>query len=183
MLMRFARWVVDAVFSNSLDESQREICIYGAELMFYTWLSTLALLAIGCLCGHPVESAIIILSFYVLQSNGGGYHASSHIRCFLLMTAGLLTGMAMLRLSKETLAVFAVISAGVLLLTPLQLHPNKRYLAKHSNQLKSHSHLATLSVCIFVLAFALLKHEALYKAGCAALLLSAISRLAARKNG
>lgn len=85
MLMKAAQWLVDSLFSDFSNADQRITCIYGCELWLYTILSTLGLLILGVFLQSFWEAVIIIFIFYNCQSTGGGFHASSHMRCFLTM--------------------------------------------------------------------------------------------------
>jgi accessory gene regulator B len=42
----------------------------------------------SALIGKVVESIILLLTILPLQSFGGGYHAKTHLRCFLIMYIG-----------------------------------------------------------------------------------------------
>ncbi len=82
MLMKVSQWFISFLFPDIEDKDQRNLCIYGCELWLYTIISAFGLLIIGILMHASLESAIIIVIFYLCQSNGGGYHASSHVNCF-----------------------------------------------------------------------------------------------------
>ena len=97
MLMKAAQWLVDSLFSDFSNADQRITCIYGCELWLYTILSTLGLLTLGVFLQSFWEAVIIIFIFYTCQSTGGGFHASSHMRCFLTMAIGLLTGLLLMK--------------------------------------------------------------------------------------
>lgn len=77
MLMKAAQWLVDSCFSDFSNADQRIICIYGCELWLYTILSTLGLLLLGAALQSLGETVIIVSIFYICQSTGGGFHASS----------------------------------------------------------------------------------------------------------
>ena len=68
---------------NSVSESEEEIYRYGIDVVVYTVLSTLGLLLIGLCWGRLSETALIVGIYYLNQTIGGGYHARSHIGCFL----------------------------------------------------------------------------------------------------
>lgn len=64
---------------------EREVYIYGFDIAIYTFLSTLGLFFIGWMAGRPNETTLLIFVYYINQSFGGGFHASSHLMCFLTM--------------------------------------------------------------------------------------------------
>lgn len=98
MLMRIAQWLIIFLLPDLRDDDLRLLCIYGCEVWLYTVLSTLGLLMIGLLTNSVLETIIIITIFYLCQTNGGGFHATTHLRCFLTMTLGLLIGLMFVRL-------------------------------------------------------------------------------------
>lgn len=91
-------------------EAEREVCEYGFAITIYTITSTLGFLLLGLLLGQFLGGAVLIAIFYTCQSSGGGYHASTHLRCFLTMCAGLLAGLgfSLLPCPLWVLAVLAV---------------------------------------------------------------------------
>ena len=144
-------------------------------------LSTLGLLLIGLLLRQFAGALILVLVFYSCQSSGGGYHASTHLRCFLTMCAGLLVGLAFPFLPFPDGVFYAIGALSVLLLLafPLVLHPNKSYLKSDRKRLILRSVLTTLFISCLACALLLL-HWAPASIVSAAFLLSAISRLCAK---
>lgn len=180
MLMRISKLFADRLLSDISDEQQLTLCVYGIELWLYTIISTLALLLIGLLFGAPLEAAVIIAVFYACQTNGGGFHADTHIKCFTTMAIGLATGLLMIRfLGKGSLVPSAGLTGIVLLLVfPLCLHENKQYLKMNDQAYKRRSVICTLLIAAITALIYLLNYN-LFLAGCAGLFLSAISRTAA----
>ncbi len=70
---------------GQIREEDRELYHYGFDIIFYSIWSTAVLLMIGQLLHRLVPSLIIVYGFYTFQSNGGGYHASTHLNCLLTM--------------------------------------------------------------------------------------------------
>ena len=89
-------------------EDQREIYKYGLELQFYYVLHGAILLGLGLLFGQALEVALLLFLFGMLQSNGGGFHANTHTRCFLIMACAVLVFMALLPIYQSFIAVQAV---------------------------------------------------------------------------
>lgn len=107
-----------------------DVLAYGLDLFIYTVLSTIGLLLTGVLFSRFFESIIIILVYYINQTLGGGFHATSHMRCFLVMIIGELVSFAILHI-LNFFPISTVLSAASLFALwryPLVLHPNKRYL-------------------------------------------------------
>ncbi len=141
------------VISPSPDE--REIYVYGFDIAIYTLVSTLGLILIGFLIGYPIEVLVMISLFYVNQTLGGGFHASSHLSCFLVMCAGLIVFVILLfaPLPKVFSAILGICSLAVLFSHPLILHKNKQFLASKSPLFIKRSRIA---ICIQFVLFVLL---------------------------
>ena len=90
-------------------EAEREVYEYGFAITIYTIASALGFLLLGLLLGQFLGGAvlIVILHLSVLRRV---YHASTHLRCFLTMCAGLLAGLgfSLLPCPLWVLAVLAV---------------------------------------------------------------------------
>ena len=148
-------------------EESRAVYVYGLSQMIYTCLSTLGLL--------------LIALFYTNQTYGGGYHANSHTRCFLTMTAGLLVFLVSFSLPYSLPGCVALAGAGLALLylRPLTLHPNKLYLAKKSRQFIRRSRKAVLLQALFFVLALLTGYAPLIRTLAMALFLCACSRMTA----
>ncbi len=73
----------------NIDEEEKEKIEYGLGALLYTVLSTVLLLLLGACSGSFFSTVIIIVIFYINQTVGGGYHAKTHIRCFITMVIGI----------------------------------------------------------------------------------------------
>lgn len=157
----------------------RAVYVYGLSQMIYTAVSTLALLLIGLLAGRPLQTALLIALFYTNQTHGGGYHADTHMRCFLTMAAGLLCFLFtfLLPYSLPLCALLGAASLGVLLARPLTLHPNKLFLAKRSAELVQKSRAVTAAQAALFAVALLLGRAELIRTFAVALLLCACSRM------
>lgn len=181
-MMYMARRLTSYFIKKGLvSEKEREIYEYGFDITLYTILSTAGLLLAGLLLRQLLAAAILVAIFYTCQSNGGGYHASTHLNCFLVMLSGLLAGLALsfFPVPAPVLYGFGALSFAALYAVPLVLHPNKQYLEGDRPRLTRRSYLATtalLAACL-LLIFVLRLPPAPFAAGVA---LSAVSRLAAK---
>lgn len=157
---------------------EREVYIYGFDIAIYTFLSTLGLFFIGWMAGRPIETTLLIFVYYINQSFGGGFHASSHLMCFLTMVLGELLFLISFLLPYSLLACIgiSVISLLFMWLHPLVLHPNKRYLKKKAPQLIKHSRQILLVEIALLIGFILLNVPVIMQTISLTLLLSAISR-------
>lgn len=169
------------ILKQYIPSEDREIYEFGFDILIYTVWSTLALLLIGLVLRQFWNAAIIVLGFYTFQSFGGGYHADSHLKCFLTMVCGLLTGLAFVFLKEQfaVLLVITVISALVLLMIPLTIHPNKSFLEPKRKPLTIRSIIMTLSALVLVILVSIFLDK--YLCACTAVFfLAAVSRIAGK---
>lgn len=157
---------------------ERKVYIYGFDIAIYTFFSTLGLFFIGWMAGRPIETTLLIFLYYINQSFGGGFHASSHLMCFLTMVLGELLFLAsfLLPYSLLTCIGISVISLLFMWMHPLVLHPNKSYLKKKAPQLIKHSRQILLVEIALLIGFILLNVPVIMQTISLTLLLSAISR-------
>ncbi len=117
-----------------IQPEDHDVYAYGLDALLYTAISTLGLLFFGIAMHRTLETIILIVIFYTNQTLGGGFHASTHLRCFLTMSIGLLCCLGTLYIPVPMLAnvIVAFTSVGFMLWYPLVLHENKKYLSgKH----------------------------------------------------
>lgn len=133
-----------------IDESKQDIYIYAADLLLYTIISTLGLVIISAAMRKLCEGIIIIFIYYVNQTIGGGFHASTHLRCFLTMAVGLIVALFMFDFHPSYPLIYLMIMiAGIILfLFPLILHRNKAYLSSKKARLQKKSRIV---ICVELL--------------------------------
>ena len=161
-----------------IDPEDRDIYLYGFDIIFYTIWSTVVLLLIGLILRQFWAAVIIVLLFYTFQSLGGGYHADTHLKCLLTMVIGLCLGLScvFIRSYHTILWIMMALGASLLLLFPLVLHPNKAYLEKDRRPLSIRSAVVTVFILAVVIICNLFWSSLLY-AFSAAFLLAGISRI------
>lgn len=147
MLRRVAKKLVHFLCGGQgLTEHDLETCEYGADLLLYTIVSTLGLLTVSLAIKRFTDTVIIIMTFYVNQTIGGGLHMSTHAKCFALMAVGAVIGLFLCSFQLTPLhwKLIALIGCYMLMKWPLVLHPNKEYLQYKSNQLILRSRIVTI---------------------------------------
>ncbi|MCL2866300.1 MAG: accessory gene regulator B family protein [Clostridia bacterium] len=63
---------------------------YGLSLLLSFIMNTLTILLLGFVTGYIKTVGFILLFYIPLQSFGGGYHANTHLRCYII-TLGVIT--------------------------------------------------------------------------------------------
>lgn len=180
--MKFIAGMTDSLIQKGyIPEEDRDIYLYGFDITFYTIWSTAALLLIGLLLRQLWAAVIIVSGFYTFQSAGGGYHAKTHLRCFLTMVVGLLVGLSAVFIKDHYILLWIQLGIGalLLLLVPLVLHPNKSYLEEERKRLTVKSIVVTLSLLVSVIVLNIFWNSMLY-AFSAVFFLAGISRIAGK---
>lgn len=161
-----------------LSSEQYDALNYGMETLVYTVLSTLALVMIGFLFMQPLNACIIIAVFYLNQTIGGGFHANSHMKCFITMAFFLMLGLAInyLHLPAKSYAILSVFAFIILMMCPLTLHKNKQYLGEQSARLILRSRLITTMQMMMYIAICI-GLRSMHMAFSIGVVFSALSRL------
>ena len=163
---------------TDLSSEQYDALNYGMETLVYTVFSTLALVVIGLLFIQPLNACVLITVFYLNQTIGGGFHANSHMKCFITMAIFLMLGLAInhLHLPAKIYTILSVPAFLILMICPLTLHKNKQYLSDQSARLILRSRfITTMQVMIYiVICFGLQSIHMAFSIGVA---FSAVSRL------
>lgn len=181
MIMNLASTIVSFLEKHGAVNSKfREVYVYGCDIALYTAFSTAGLLLIGAMAGRLWQTVILISIFYINQSVGGGFHASTHMRCFLTMVIGLLLFVASCTISMDrvTVGCIGLGSVIVLYLFPLILHKNKRHLISRSAALIRRSRITVIAQAV-LLCVCLMADVAFAQAVALSMLLSAASRCVA----
>ena len=183
MLTQLSYNIAEYVARNDLDVERLEVCAYGIEIALYTVLSTISMLAIGCLLGSFWQSVVFIAVYYAIQTAGGGYHAHSHLTCFCTMVIGLIIVILFIEqsYSYEIVCYLTPFVFVYLFCFPLHLHPNKNYLRFREKKIKTRSRLLS-SLCMIITFVMLIVYPVLGKAAAAGMICSAISRFAGRRQ-
>lgn len=161
-----------------IDPEDRDIYLYGFDIIFYTIWSTAVLLLLGLVFKQFWAGVIIVFLFYIFQSSGGGFHADTHLKCLLTMILGLCAGLSFIFIRERHMILWILTAIGAFLLFsfPLVLHPNKAHLEKERQSLSARSIVITAVSMTAVIICNIIWDRMLY-AFSAAFLLSGISRI------
>ena len=93
MMNKVSLWIKQKLQSYVQNEKYAQSALsYGVDMALYTIISTVGLLVLSLLMNSFVSGTIIIATCYLNQTIGGGYHASTHMKCFLSMVLFLTIG-------------------------------------------------------------------------------------------
>lgn len=162
MIARLSEMLADAlVGSGAAREEDRDIYVYGMDVLLSTAANIICILALGILIGRTLETLLFMSFFTVLRSAAGGFHANTHFKCFLIMLAAYALAMALSVLVPldacrwVSLPIAAAAAATVAALAPVA-HENRPVSAGELVKFRKLSlWIAALEVCAVALCVAL----------------------------
>lgn len=85
MITAIANRIVDFIYSkNNLLVDERDIYVYGYEIIISSGITFLLLIVTGLLFGKLLEAVAFFGVFYLLRQRTGGYHADTYFKCNLI---------------------------------------------------------------------------------------------------
>ena len=144
------------ISNGVIDERDREKFDYCYEVMLSTLLNVLAVVLIGAVTGFLLQTVYFLAAFVLLKNTVGGYHACSHLGCFLCTLCtylafrllGAFLPADVLPMLSVLLASFAAVT--VFLLAPVGTE-NKPLGRKQAVRLKRDSRLLVFLIVLFIL--------------------------------
>ena len=73
------------ILNKIIKEEDKEVYEYSLELLLSSLFNLGAVILIALFTRRVLEAALFVLGFVPLRSFAGGYHASTHFRCFLIL--------------------------------------------------------------------------------------------------
>ena len=181
MINRIASSLVRCI-STGHSEEEVIVSTYGLELLMSTVLNTIGLIGLGLIFHCPAETIIIIGLFYINQTIGGGFHASTHMKCFVTMAAGLAVALLIISHVKAiwVFEALAIISTVVMITFPVVLHHNKQHLQTRRQRARIYSRIVSFVQLIIFTGLLVFVENAsrLISSFAIAMFVSAISRIA-----
>lgn len=103
-----------------INEDDSDIYEYGLELILSSVFNIVVVIVTSVLTNRLIESIVLLLVLIPLQSCGGGYHAKTHLRCFLIMYIGWWPAMWLI---PQVTLLSAIVISGMSLVTIFLLAP------------------------------------------------------------
>ena len=107
-----------------IEEENKDIYIYGLDLVLFSTLNLLVILSTAAVTGNLIESILLIIVTVPLQMLGGGFHAKTHLNCFLIMYIGWWCVM-WLTPNVSTIALIGIVACAVIIIFRLAPVANK----------------------------------------------------------
>lgn len=128
MITALANHIADFIYSNTeLSEEQRDIYVYGYEIIISSAVSFVLLIATGLIFGRLPESIVFFLTFYTLRQQTGGYHADTYLKCNLVFEINIISVMLLTLIDFPfaaslvvNISVFVLCLAVILILAPME---------------------------------------------------------------
>jgi len=157
MFDKIVQRAVNFIFTyGNANEDKREIYEYGIEINLMYLINAGTLLLLGLFAGLFWETLLLLFGYALLQSFAGGYHAMTHLRCFLIMLVSWGGTMLVLPLIESyrylplMLAVLGLLS--VFLFAPVK-HVNFPMSKEKEQKMKNLSRTISIIFCIIVFVF------------------------------
>ena len=133
--------------SGIIEKADEDIYEYGLDLLIYTILNIAVILVSAIVIGKLMDSLALLAIILPLQSFGGGYHAKTHLRCFLIMYIGWWAVILILPLITLTFSVITSCAAVLVIfnLAPVP-HENVGMSVQQRKKMRLLSRL-TITIC------------------------------------
>lgn len=136
------------IMKGKIPPDKEPILCYGFELVIITVIGNLILAAISLVYSQPLAWLCFLLGFAPLRSTAGGYHASSHIRCYLTTAGMFISGLCFaLSIDWDSIVylIIAFISTGlILVMSPVEA--NNKKLTKEQRKRNRRKSIATILI-------------------------------------
>ncbi len=104
MLHKLAEDISFYLITNKIiDIEDRDIYIYGLELLISTLLTSISILILGFFIGEFISAIVYLLVYFLLKSYTGGYHAKHYYECYIY---SILFYIILVIIKNVTLAVY-----------------------------------------------------------------------------
>lgn len=148
--------ITDKIFCAMKNKNimvDEEVVKYGLEIIFIKVLFAIIIVSIGILTKCFLESIIYTITFSLLRQYGGGYHAKTKQKCFVLSVLMLICAIFIIK-TAQSFDVFIILEAVITLLSVIYIittapidTPNKRL---DADELRIYGKRTGITVCILV---------------------------------
>ena len=149
--------VMSFISKNSdLDNDKAEIIRYGLEIVIAKAIFSIMVIIIGLIMHCFFESLIFAVSLSLLRKYGGGYHATTRRKCFILSNLTLIVSLILIKLAENyQVMILPVWSAALISVIPIDT-PNKQFDKDEFRLYGKRSKIITVTLMIISVLFWLL---------------------------
>jgi len=137
-----------------ITQDKVSIYSYGVELVLSAFIGLSGVLVIAAILNDLPECLMFLLAFIPLRLWAGGYHAESHLTCFLcfgfmyMCSYSLSLVIPMCYLSFTIIGTSLISTLIIILFAPVA-HPNKRLTAEKTERNRRRSLMFTVAILVF----------------------------------
>lgn len=91
------------ITNKIIDIKDRDIYIYGLELLISTLFTSLSILILGFFVGELISAIVYLSVYFFLKSYTGGYHAKHYYECYIY---SILVFIVLIIIKNATLSVY-----------------------------------------------------------------------------
>lgn len=138
MLNKVIQKTVDYWTANDIiKEDDKDIYTYGLDLIFSTILNIMMVIITAGFMKQLPQTLAMLLIILPLQCCGGGYHAKTHLRCFLIMYIGWWIMMPLISYITPLIGTFIAFVSLIIVFTLAPVpHANVPMSIRRFNQMK-----------------------------------------------
>ena len=156
---------------KAIENSQKNIMMYGLDLLFTSNLNIIIILSVGFFVGRITETSLLMLFYIPLQSFGGGYHCSTHLRCLALMVVKFFFALVyLIRLQSEIIWTLSILMLGVFYFFAPVEHKN----APFGDIFRAKMHKLTMRTYFVTIIIAYILEKLNYKSASKTILLAVL---------
>lgn len=87
MYHTLALYITNRCLGQAGQSEQKDITVYGAELLISSVVETIIVLVMGLVFGRLIETVLFLAFFCPLRSMSGGYHAPGYRSCTIIFSS------------------------------------------------------------------------------------------------
>lgn len=120
------------VKNHIVSEKDREITIYGIQLILTSLFTIISILAVGILLRKIAITLTFLVSFMSIRSYSGGYHANQYWKCYFISCMTYLTIILLVLFTTfqirqvATVLIIGITYISILKMSPLNSHKNPK---------------------------------------------------------
>jgi accessory gene regulator B len=155
------------ISNQIIQEEDKEVYEYSFELLLSTLFNLVVVIAIAIVTRRVLEALLFVLGFVPLRSFAGGYHASTHFRCFLILlfTYSLFILTTFFLMTKLVLPITIVLTLSsvllIFVLSPVE-DSNKPFSEEETVKFKRKSRIGILIYSLAILGLLLLLNNKIF---------------------
>lgn len=144
------------ISKNIIKEEDKEVYDYSFEILLSTIINLLAIIIMALVSGTTLYMMFFLFGFSMVRSTAGGYHAETHLGCFLILVCSFAAYLIMLLMMpnlilKNMTIIFCTVSyLLVVIFSPVEDY-NKPFTKEEYKKFKIKSNAAVIIASIIAI--------------------------------